>query len=191
MNNVKKIATLITGLVVVGLIIAFILVYLIIYTLTAGSKLAPFKEFRSNEGRFTVLLPGEPKREDQSADTPVGKVEMFMFTAGTSKIGCAISYTDYPEQMVNSTDPQKVLDGARNGAVSNVQGQLVSESKVNFYGLPARDVVIEIPNKAFITTRLILASPRFYQLMFIAPTDKGHEQDISKFFDSFEIDGVK
>ncbi len=176
---------------VAGFAIGFIVVYLIIHTFTSGDKLPPFKEFRSAEGRFTVLMPGEPKRQTQNADTPVGKVEMVMFTAGTNKIGCAVSYADYPEQMVNSTDPQKLLDGATNGAVANVKGKLVSESKMSFNGLPARNIVIEIPNKAFITARLILNGPRFYQLMFIAPTQKDHEQDISKFLDSFQIDNLK
>jgi hypothetical protein len=36
-----------------------------------------------------------------------------------------------------------------------------------------------------------MADSRFYELMFIAPTEKGHEEDIAKFLDSFKIDGIK
>jgi hypothetical protein len=175
---------------IAGFAVAFFVVYFIMHNYLGSDKLAPFKEFRSNEGRFTVLMPGEPKSEDQSADTSVGNVKMFIFTAGSTKVGCVVSYADYPEQLINATDPQKVLDVARNGAISNVKGRLVRENKFDFHGLPARDVVIEMPNKIFVTTRLILAGPRFYQLMLIAPKDNSHEQDIAKFFDSFKIDGV-
>jgi hypothetical protein len=176
---------------IAGFAVAFFVVYFIMHNYFAGDKLAQFKEFRSDEGRFTVLMPGKPEAKNQVLETPVGKVAMVMYMAGSGKAGCAVAYADYPAQLINSTDPQKTLDGARNGAVKNVSGRLVSESNIDFHGLPARDVSIEIPGKAFVTARFILASPRFYELMFIAPTDKGHEQDISKFFDSFAIDGVK
>jgi len=182
MDLVKRIA---------GFAIGFIVVYLLIHTFTGSDKLAQFKEFRSDEGRFTVLMPGKPKAQNQTLDSPVGKVDMVMYMVGSRKVGCAVAYADYPQQLINSTDPQKILEGAKNGAVKNVSGRLVSETSIDFHGLPARDVVIEVPNKAFITARFILVGPRFYELMFIAQTDKGHEQDISRFFDSFAIDGVK
>ena len=179
---------------VAGYAVAFItaiVVYFGIQLFIAGDKLATFTEFRSDEGRFTVLMPGKPKAQNQVLDTPVGKVDMVMFTAGSNKAGCVVAYADYPAQLINTTDPQKTLDGARDGAVKNVNGRLVSETSIYFHGLPARDVRIEIPGKAFVTGRFILASPRFYELLFIAPTDTGREQDISKFFNSFTIDGVK
>ena len=65
---------------------------------------------------------------------------MVMYMAGSSKAGCAVAYADYPAQLINSTDPQKILDGARNGAVTNVKGRLVSETSIDFHGLPAREV---------------------------------------------------
>ncbi len=180
MDLVKRIA---------GFAIGFIVVYLLIHTFTAGNKLAPFKEFRSDEGRFTVLMPGKPELQNQV--TPVGKINMFMYMAGTNKANCAVAYADYPAQFIDSTDPRKILEGAKNGAIKNISGRLISETSIDFHGLPAKEVHIEIPNKGFVTARFILASPRFYELMFIASEDKGHEQDISKFFDSFTIDGVK
>jgi len=182
MSNIKRIA---------GFAVGFIIVFLIIQIFSSTDKLPPFKEFRSTEGRFTVLMPGKPKRERQNADTAVGKVETIMFTAGPRKAVCIVAYSDYPEALISRAVPDKVLDGARDGAVNNINGKLISEKNISFHGLPARDLQIEIPNKAFVNARLILKSPRFYQLMFIAPTNKSHEQDITKFFDSFKIDGVE
>jgi hypothetical protein len=180
MDIVKRIA---------GFIIGFVVVYFAIQMFKGGDKLAPFKEFRSDEGRFTVLMPGKPELQNQV--TPVGKVNMIMYMAGSNKAGCAVAYADYPAQLINSTDPQKILEGAKNGAIKNISGRLISEASIDFHGLPAKEVHIEIPNKAFVTARFILASPRFYEIMFIAQKDKGHEQNISKFFNSFTIDGVK
>jgi hypothetical protein len=182
MDLLKKVAG-----VAIGLFVGYFVVQLFI----GGDKLAPFKDFRSSEGAFNILMPGTPKTQNQTLETPVGKVPMTMYMSGSGSAGCAVAFADYPQQIIDSTDPQKLLEGAKNGAISNVNGKLVSETKVSFNGLPARDVVIEVPGKAFITARFILAGPRFYELMLIAPKAKGHEQDISQFFNSFKIDGVK
>jgi hypothetical protein len=174
---------------VAGFAVAFFVVYFIMHNYFGSDKLAPFEEFRSDEGRFTVLMPGKPELQNQV--TPVGKINMVMYMAGTNNASCAVAYADYPAQLIDSTDPQKMLEGAKNGALKNIKGRLISETSIDFHGLPAKEVRIEIQNKAFATARFILASPRFYEIMFIASEDKGHEQDITKFFDSFTIDGVK
>jgi hypothetical protein len=176
---------------IVGFVAVFIIICAAIYIYTGNGKLAPFKEFRSDEGRFTVLMPGKPEVRNEAMDMPFGKVNTITYMAGSRKIGCIVSYADYPELLIKSTDPQKLLDGAKEGAIKNAGGRLVSETNIDFHGLPAKEVLIEISNKAFVTAKFILKSPRFYTLMFFAPTNKGHEQDISKFFDSFKINGVK
>lgn len=176
---------------IIGFAAVLIVVCVAIYIYTGNNKLAPFKEFRSDEGRFTVLMPGKPEIRNEAMDMPFGTVNTITYMAGSRKIGCAVAYTDYPALLIKTTDPQKLLDGARDGAIKDGNGRLISETSINFHGLPARDVLIEVPGKAFTATRYILASPRFYTLLFFAPENKGHEQDISKFFDSFKIDGVK
>ena len=176
---------------IAGFAVAFFVVYFIIHNNFGSGKLAPFKEFRSDEGRFTVLMPGKPEVQNEAMNMPFGTVNTITYMAGSRKIGCIVSYADYPALLIKTTDPQKLLDGARDGTIKDGNGRLISETRINFHGLPARDVLIEIPGKAFTSTRYILKSPRFYALLFFTPEDKGHEQDISQFFNSFKIDGVK
>lgn len=176
---------------IIGFAVGFIIVYAAIHLFkNGGEKLPSFEQFRCDDGRFTVLLPGKPERQNNSIDTAVGKIDLVMYMAGSRKAGCVAGYCDYPQQYINSTDPQKLLEGARDGAVANVNGRLVSETQVDFHSKPARQFVIEVPNKAFVTARVILIGPRLYQLMLIAPTNQGHEEDISRFFDSFTVDGI-
>ena len=136
-------------------------------------------------------MPGKPEIKNETMDMPFGTVNTITYMAGSRKIGCIVSYADYPALLIKTTNHQELLEGAKNGAIKNSNGRLISETSINFHGLPARDVLIEIPGKAFTSTRYILKSPRFYEIVFFAPTDKGHEQDISKFLDSFKIAGVK
>jgi hypothetical protein len=176
---------------IVGFAVAFFVVYFIIHNNFGSGKLAPFKEFRSDEGQFAVLMPGKPEVRNDAADMPFGKVNTITYMAGSRKIGCAIAYTDYPALLIKSTDPQKLLNSAKEEAVKNAGGRLISETRIDFHSLPAMDVRIEVPGKAFTAARYVLKNPRFYTLVFFAPTNKDHEQDISQFFNSFKIDGVK
>ena len=154
---------------IIGFAVAFIVVCVAIYIYTGSGKLAPFKEFRSDEGRFTVLMPGKPEVQNEAMDMPFGTVNTITYMAGSRKIGCIVSYADYPALLIKSTDPQKLLDGAKDGTIKDGNGRLISETSIDFHGLPARDVLIEIPGKAFTATRYILTSPRFYTLVFFAP----------------------
>ena len=175
----------------IGFIACFVIVLIAIHLFKGGGgKLPPFEQFRCEDGRFTVLMPGKPKQEKNTIDTALGKIDLIMYMAGSRKISCIAGFCDYPQKYIDSTDPQKMLDGARDGAVANVKGRLVSETKVSFNSKPARQFVIEVPNRGFITARIILVGPRMYQLMLIAPTNQGHEEDISRFFNSFTVDGV-
>jgi hypothetical protein len=180
----------------IGFAAVLILACVAIYVYTNNDKLAPFKEFRSDAGQFAVLMPGKPDVQNEATDMPFGKVNTITYMAGSRKIGCAVAYTDYPELLIKSTDTRKLFELAKDEAVKNGGGKLISETIIDFHGLPAMDVRIEIPGNiftspAFTTTRYILKSPRFYTLMFFAPADKGREQDISQFLNSFKIDGVK
>jgi len=176
---------------VIGFAVAFIAISVAIYIYTGNNKLAPFKEFRSDEGRFTVLMPGKPEVRNEAMDMTFGTVNTITYMAGSRKIGCAVAYTDYPALLIKSTDPQKLLELAKDGAVKNAGGRLISETSIDFHGLPATEFRTEVPGRAFTAARHILKSPRFYELVFFAPDDKGHEQNISQFFNSFKIDGVK
>ncbi len=170
-------------------LIGFILILLLLLSYKS-KKNSQFKEFRSDEGRLTILMPGKPQRETQEVNTPAGIVKMVMYTAESKEIICICAYTDYPQQHINLVDSNTILDGAMNGAVNNIKGKLINQKSFEFHDLPARDIQMEIPKQAFVDLRFILAGERFYQLMLIAPGDKGHQQDIAKFFDSFKIDGV-
>jgi hypothetical protein len=176
---------------IIGFAAVFIIVCVAIYIFTGNGKLAPFQEFRSDAGRFAVLMPGKPELKNEAMDMPFGTVNTITYMAGSRRIGCIVSYADYPELLIKSTDPQKLLELAKEAAVKDASGRLISETSNDFHGLPATEFRIEVPGKLFTAARYILKSPRFYEIVFFAPTDKGHEQDIAKFLDSFKINGVK
>ena len=130
---------------IIGFAVAFIVVCVVIYMYTGSDKLAPFKEFRSDEGRFIVLMPGKPEVRNEAMDMQFGTVNTITYMAGSRKIGCAVSYTDYPALLIKSTDPQKLLKLAKDGAVKKTGGWLISETNIDFHGLPAKSFLLKFP----------------------------------------------
>jgi hypothetical protein len=176
---------------VIGYVIGFLLVSGVIYLIRGGDKLKEFEEYYSADGRFSVLFPGEPKESLQSVRTAAGQINLVMLTAGSKTSGFAVGYTDYPRNVVESSDPEEMLDGARDGAVRNVGGRLIDETPLDFHGHPAREIRVEAPKKTSIRSRLILIENRLYQLVVISKSARILDEKGSEFFDSFTVDGVE
>jgi hypothetical protein len=172
----------------IGFVIGFALVYGAIHLIRGGDKLQAFEMYRSQEGRFSVLFPGEPKRILQSVDTPVGKIDLVLYQAGSKKTGFIVGYSDYPQEVIDKSNLGKMLDGARDGAVGNVGGELIDEMELEFQGYPGREVEIDVAGKTTVRSRLILIDNRLYQVMVVSPSLEIIEKKGTEFFDSFSVD---
>ena len=151
------------------------------------------KEFRSTEGRFSVVAPISFKEETQTLDTTVGKIEMHMFIAEGKDIAYAVAYSDYPEEMIRQSNPDQVLNGARDGMVSNVNGKLVLETKITLGKYPGREVVVDLKLDndidGTVKSRMYLVENRMYQTQVITTKGAVSMQTISDFLDSFQLIG--
>lgn len=177
---------------IIGVAIGFIVVSSIFYFMRGGGgKLEEFKLYRSDEGRFSISLPGKPERMVQKTDTSMGALESVMYQAGSDKIGFIAGYVDYPPKMFENTDIEKMLDVARDGAIQNIKGKLLNENVLDFHGNPGRELEVELPNKATLKSRIILINNRLYQVMAISNSKKTLNTNCPKFFDSFKVDGME
>jgi hypothetical protein len=97
---------------------------------------------------------------------------------------------DYPKEMFENADIKKMLDGARDGAVRNVNGILEDEKVLDFHGNPGREAEIKIPEKATVKVRIILIGNRLYQVMVVSESKTELDKNCPEFFDSFKVDGI-
>ena len=171
-------------LVFLALILAIILS---VGACTSNAK----QEFTSETGKFSVTVPTEPKEETESVDTRLGKIDIHMFTTEDGNTAYMIGYSDYPEDIIKQNDPQKLLDGGRDGAVSNVNGKLDSELKIDLDGNPGRALVISAKagndQDATIKARIYLVGNRLYQVMMVAPKGEVSSSEMDEFLKSFKL----
>jgi hypothetical protein len=167
--------------------IRWLAVVLLIALLT-GCQQVTWKEFSSSEGRFSVLMPGTPSEKTSKVNTEVGPVDMFSFRVTQEDSGYDVNYNDYPDAVVEASDAGSMLDGARDGIVSSLQGKLLTEFIISLDGYPGRDIRVEGPDgEHTVRTRLYLVDNRLYQLTVVTPKEDSFSKDVAKFLDSFEL----
>lgn len=153
----------------------------------AAAQAQDWKEFNSNECRCSALFPGTPQSKTQGMQTKVGTLEAKMFMLEMPSAFYAMAYVDYPKDAVAKGAPDELLNGARDGAVGNVKGKLVSETKITMNGAPGRELRIEAPGDLNLTARIYLVNQRLYQVLVVAPKAKEGEAEAKKFLDSFKF----
>lgn len=87
-------------------------------------------------------------------------------------------------------DREMLLDAARDGAVGNIQGRLVSERALSLGGHPGRELqVLSSDGRLALRMRIYLVNSRQYQVVAVAPKELRSTEDRDRFLDSFRLTG--
>ena len=155
-------------------------------------KSTQWQRLSSAEGRFSILFPGNPQKSSQDVNTDMGMVTIFSFMYESPDQAFIASYMDYPTEMVEKSDPGKMLDGAVNGSINNINGKLKEVTVKQIGGYPGRSYYGVIENKSNNSeigyfSNIYLVKNRLYQLAAVNNLDNSQKQTFAKFFDSFEM----
>jgi hypothetical protein len=156
--------------------------------LVATCANAQWIEFQSEEAGFQAKFPSHPAHKSLTVKTASGPHELTTFTVSDKTITFSVTLTALPNNELESVGATVVLDGARDGAVANVQGVLLSELIIDLDGHPGRELTISAASgKAEIRQRLYLVGNRLYQLLAVTPNGESISPRVSRFFDSFKL----
>jgi hypothetical protein len=165
-----------------------------IVLLISGCDILGWRAYTSAEGGFSVRLPAEPKGQKIILDTGVGRtyLNIYILNRKDDNFVYSIGYVDYPASLFQLKNADKILDDGRDGAVKNIKGKLISESKISINKNPGREVTIEATaGDAVLRAKFFLVGQRMYQLMVTTSKKKSKSYQILKFLDSFELIGKK
>lgn len=153
-----------------------------------GCTSSKFVDFKSESGGFIVKFPGTPKEEKTTANTQAGPIEAISYSVSNNKISYTVAYNDYPEELVKSSKPDDILNGARDGAVTNTKGKLLNELIINLDNYPGRDFRYELSGGiGIVRQRIYLVNNRLYQIMTATESEDMFLNSITEFFDSFRL----
>ena len=152
------------------------------YTSSAGW------ETISGDG-FSVSMPGKASKNEESIPSAAGPLQIHMYTLSQGFESFITGYTEYPDMVFESAEPETLLDGAQQGAISNVKGEVTSQRPIMVAGNPGREIVGTSPGQNIgFTARVILAKPRMYMLVYTQyDKSKAISAEGQRFLDSFQI----
>lgn len=137
---------------------------------------AAWKEFSSSEGGFSVLLPGTPIQRIDQVDTRRGKISIVGYVLKTDGAVYFASYSDFVMNSGNPEDAKRLLDGGRQGMLSDPSVKLISEKEITLGDNLGREWLTEQANQISLR-RAYFVRGRLYQLAIEIPSELAFKTD--------------
>lgn len=146
---------------------------------------------------FSVLMPGKPELNKQYIEMPFGRVPVSMYALELENMAYLVGVVTYPKEMMKGSDPAKMLPGAQEGAIKNVDARLVHEEAISLEGHPGRAFIAagtgqgpsktQLPVGGIMHGRLYGVNNQLYQVVVVGANDSLPQADIDTFFSSFKL----
>lgn len=168
------------------------LVVLLLGSLTllggCGGSGAQWQQFGASEGGFTVSMPGQPVKRQETLSTAVGPLHSSSYTVAPAQgVAYGVDYADYPVAVVQRYAPEAILDSARDALVAKVNGRVRSEQRISLSNSPGRELQLDVATGGFVRARIYLVGQRQYQVVAVTPDNKTASQDATTFLNSFKL----
>lgn len=159
-------------------------------------RVQPWKEYKSIEGKFQVLTPGDFEKGIDSVQTPLGKLAYHILIYNNTKKNAEnlfymITFCDYPQGTIHSDSTEllkEFFEASIDQATSSVKGELMYQGDVSLQGFPGKIWRINyLRDQAVIKTKAFVVRNRFYSIQTVTLKDMAINAASDRFFDSFRI----
>lgn len=140
---------------------------------------------------FSVELPAASSFQEQKVDLGGGQRATMSTWQVRQFVAPGVIYdvtvAEYPKGSIDHGKMDEHLDNARNGAVANSMGPLISETKIDIAGRPARELTVDMTMGMNSVTRIFFVGDRLYSIGVITRKGNEHSSSIERFFGSFKL----
>jgi hypothetical protein len=143
-----------------------------------------WEKFTSAEGKFSIMLPGKPEPNKQTADSPHGPYTTYLFMARSSGQVYIVGWVDYSPSF--RFDTQKELEANRDNFAKGVKAQLKNTTPIKLGVNPGIEFTAE-SEQAHFRSRVYIVGKRPYQLIALWGKGQAEPPDAAKFFSSFTL----
>jgi hypothetical protein len=149
-----------------------------------GAQAPEWKTYSYPADGFNASYPSEPELSKRNVPTDAGSFELRAYLAQDGEAALFVGVCDYGSAIAGR-NPDTVLQGAKSGAVSNVNGHLISEKKITLGTYPGIEFEAENDTMHF-TARFYLVGTTLCQTLIAAPLGKPYA-GTTRFLDSFQL----
>jgi hypothetical protein len=146
---------------------------------------ATWRAFTPEGVGYTIEMPGEWTLKTEDVRARGGTMKITVATVRAGRNAYITIHSRHPEAGV--LPAAQVLDGVRDGAVSNVKGKLRKEDAILVSDLPGREFIIDGPNGLVAISRIVLLDNKLVQVMAAGPIMVLAEPDTRRFLNSLKV----
>ncbi len=162
----------------------FVGVAVLCFAVALSTQAQQWNSYSYPSDGFRVSFPSEPQLQKTNVPTDAGTFELRAYLVEVSTGALFIGVCDYGGK-AEGKDPDTLLQGAKQGALKNVNGHILSENRVTlgiYHGL-----VFESENDTMhFSARVYLVGDTLYQVLVASPLGSNYA-DKARFLDSFEL----
>jgi len=148
------------------------------------SPAADWKPYPYPADGFSASFPSQPTLDKQNIATDAGPVEYHSYTVEDASTALIAGVTNFGPTLAGK-DPDKILQGAKTGAVTNSKGRLVSEKPITLGVNHGIEFVID-SDSARVTARVYLVGTSIYEVIVASPSQSNYA-DATRFLDSLQL----
>ncbi len=166
---------------------------LVFFILIGGLQSQTWKVFESEEGKFSVLTPGPLEARSATVTTQVGDFEVYtLYLNPEDSVGnylYLINYYDLPDEMIPKDSVEMVDEFFKNTMdqnISDTNGDLLYSNPIQL-GIHPGLMWRSKSEVGYVKSRAFLINNRFYMLQVFSEVNKGLNNGVDKFLESFTL----
>ena len=140
--------------------------------------------FRSDLGRFSILVPVAPEETKETTPSDHGPYTTYLFIAREPSFVYLIGWVDYDPSF--NFNRQKELEANRDNFVKGVKATLTSTQSLTIDGYPVIEFTCDTTERTF-HSRVFMVGRRPYQIVIGYPKGQAETAPIARFFNSFKV----
>ena len=151
---------------------------------TPDITVAGWTKFISDEGRFSVFMPGTPEHKVETTQSEHGPYTTNLVILRQPRNVFLIGWVDYDPSF--NFNRQTELEMNRDNFVKGVNARLLETRATRIDGYQALEFTAENANRIF-KSRVYMVGRRPYQLVIGSPKGIDDSININRFFNSFKV----
>lgn len=141
-------------------------------------------KFTSDEGRFSVVMPGVPEDKVETKPSDHGPYTTHLFVLRNDRNVFLIGFVDYDPSF--NFNRQAELEMNRDNFIKGIGATLLTTRSIKIDGYPVLEFTAEGPQRIF-TSRVYMVGRRPYQIVIGSPKGVDDSVNINRFFNSFKV----
>jgi hypothetical protein len=151
-----------------------------------------WRDFKSEEGHYSIILPGKANHDKHVLHTPAGDVTMQMDSTSAGDALFGVGYAEYPPDYLAKVPTGLILDQTRDALLRNIGARSFSEAPLRDEKLKGRSLHAEGRSGdrvLALDAHLVFAGGRYYQVIVVGDAGPGriNREALDTYFNSFRV----